>query len=75
MSDVQKWKEIVMPKLEEREAVIQKEHECVIKTARFISQMGVSARSAERILNGTIEIIRATADTQRTLEILGDTAD
>ena len=37
--------------------------------------MGVSVRSAERILNGAVEIIRATADTQKTLEILGDTAD
>lgn len=75
MTDKQKWKEIVMPKFEEREAVIQKEHECVIETARFVSQMGVSVRSAERILNGAVEIIRATADTQKTLEILGDTAD
>lgn len=75
MTDKQKWKEIVMPKLEEREAVIQKEQECVIKTARFVSQMGVSVRSAERILNGAVEIIRATADTQKALEILGDTAD
>lgn len=40
MTDKQKWKEIVMPKFEEREAVIQKEQECVIKTARFVSQMG-----------------------------------
>lgn len=75
MADKQKRKEIVIPKFEEREAVIQKEQECVIKTARFVSQMGVSVRSAERILNGAVEIIRTTADTQKTLEALGDMAD
>ena len=75
MTDIQKWKKITFPTVEEQEKTLRMERECAMRIARLVSKMAVSSRSAEHILGNAIGIIRATAGTQNTLEILGDVND